>query len=103
MIKDRGKNGLDISKFHLLLQFVRNICRLRAVPQYHGSTLESSAKYLAKCPGLRTPEYHKSIYIQTDIRYHEYLTILECKRIYHADSECQICLVKCKNEEPYPI
>ena len=49
LIKDRGGNGLDIPKFHPLLHFVRIVYILGSVPQYDGSMLESSGKYLAKC------------------------------------------------------
>ena len=83
LIKNRGGNNLSIPKFHLMLHFVRNICRLGSLPQYDGSTLESHAKFLSKSPGLRTNMHHKSISIQTAIRYHEDLTILECERLYH--------------------
>ena len=90
LIKDRGGNGLDIPKFHLILHFVRNIlCRLGGVPQYDGSTLESSAKYLANVL-VWDQKHHKSISIQTAIKYYEDLTILNCDRIYHADSKFQI-------------
>ena len=89
LIKNRGGNNLSIPKFHLILHFVRNICRLGSLPQYDGSTLESHAKYLSKSPGLRTNMHHKSISIQTAVRYHEDLTILECERLYHRNRNIQ--------------
>ena len=89
LIKNRGGNNLSIPKFHLILHFFRNICRLGSLPQYDGSTLESHAKYLSKSPGLRTNMHHNSISIQTAVRYHEDLTILECERLYHRNRNIQ--------------
>ena len=60
------------------------------VIQYEGITLESSAKYLAKCTGLRTQKHHKSISIQTAIRYHEDLNILECEIMPHEHYKCNM-------------
>ena len=83
MLVNRGGNGLKIPKFHLPLHITRNICRHGPLENYDGARQEANAKYLAKCPALRTQKHHKSISIQTANRYHEDLTIVDAERMYH--------------------
>lgn len=79
-------NKLKLPKFHLVLHFVRNIIRHGVPANIDGSRMESSAKDLAKSPGLRTQKRHSTISFSTACRYHEDITVLEAERLYHTRS-----------------